>query len=84
MANSTSQSKCFFDLEQVKPYPRYPYAFAQCDGEDCYEYELEQKSRRVILLFVPDDGSNYFTQGNRIITVHVPIGSPNICGPTRP
>ena len=23
-------------------------------------------------------------QGNRIITVHVPIGSPNICGPTRP
>ena len=61
MANSTSQSKCFFDLEQVKPYPRYPYAFAQCNGEDCYEYELEQKSRRVILLFVPDDGSNYFT-----------------------
>ena len=24
------------------------------------------------------------SQGNRIITVHVPIGSPNICGPTRP
>ena len=27
---------------------------------------------------------NRAEQGNRIITVHVPIGSPNICGPSRP
>jgi len=45
---------------KIKPYPRHPYAFAQFAEEDRSECEFE-KRRRVVSLFVPDNGPNYFT-----------------------
>ena len=80
-------------LKDVWPYQRKANSPAVSASLCNLMFSNEELFPELVEIILPRlakiDGHNWGwfkarDQGNRIITVHVPIGSPNICGPTRP
>ena len=45
MTSSTSKYAQSAQSVQSTARPRHPYAFCQCDDDDCYECRMEEKER---------------------------------------